>query len=218
MTIYYPNAGAYSIYNDQMQLIDSNDWDNALETWSEPTGAGGCGENRYEGVINRLEFWMTPGCDIRIVPRDALMLGIRMEWTMDEFFADGGTTAFADRLAGILGIHSADIKVVSVYEGSVVVEFQVFSPDDDLEELKKIDQIFRDKITEPEAGLSDSVFLGAPILGAISNNDPFFIKDGTYNEYKDTIKRQYTEERIQEIEEYELNAVTEETPEPETVV
>lgn len=105
VTIYYPNAGAYSIRNSAMQLIDTNDWDNDAQTWGEPTGAGGCGENRYEGVINRLEFWMNPGCDLYIVPRDALMLGIRMEWTMDEFFADGGTTTFADRLAGILGIH-----------------------------------------------------------------------------------------------------------------
>ena len=50
---------------------------------------------------------------------------------MDEFFADGGTTTFADRLAASLGIHASQIKVVSVYEGSVVVEYEFISALDD---------------------------------------------------------------------------------------
>ena len=53
------------------------------------------------------------------------MLSIRLEFTMDEFFAKGGVVTFADRMAGVLGIHAADIKVVSVYEGSTIIEFQV---------------------------------------------------------------------------------------------
>lgn len=48
-----------------------------------------------------------------------------MNWTMAEFFSDGGTTRFVDRLATSLGIPSYRIKVVSVYEGSVVVDFAV---------------------------------------------------------------------------------------------
>jgi len=62
---------------------------------------------------------------IYINPRDAIMLGIRMEFTLDEFFAKGGVVSFMDRMAGVLGIHRADIKVVSIYEGSTIVEFQV---------------------------------------------------------------------------------------------
>jgi len=34
-------------------------------------------------------------------------------------------------MAAALGIHKADLKVVQVYEGSVIVDFQVFAPDDD---------------------------------------------------------------------------------------
>lgn len=48
-----------------------------------------------------------------------------MNWTMAEFFSDGGTTRFVDRLASSLGIPSYRIKVVSVYEGSVVFDFAV---------------------------------------------------------------------------------------------
>jgi hypothetical protein len=46
-----------------------------------------------------------------------------MNWTMNEFFKDGGATKFADRVAASLGIKAANVKVVSCYEGSVVVDF-----------------------------------------------------------------------------------------------
>jgi len=46
-----------------------------------------------------------------------------MNWTMNQFFADGGTTKFADRVAASLGIKVANVKVVSVFEGSVIVDF-----------------------------------------------------------------------------------------------
>jgi len=88
-----------------------------------------CGEFRYEGVANRLQFyienWHETGCVLYVQPRDAVMLGIRLEFTVDEFFAQGGIVSFADRMAGVLGVHAADIKVVSVYEGSTIVDFEV---------------------------------------------------------------------------------------------
>jgi hypothetical protein len=34
---------------------------------------------------------------------------------MGQFFADGGTTKFVDRVAASLGLKPANIKVVSVY-------------------------------------------------------------------------------------------------------
>ena len=48
-----------------------------------------------------------------------------MDWTMTEFFSNGGTTKFVDRLAASLGVPSYRVKVVSVYEGSVVVDFNI---------------------------------------------------------------------------------------------
>jgi len=48
-----------------------------------------------------------------------------MDWSMADFFADGGTTRFVDRLASSLGIASHRVKVVSIYEGSVVVDFAI---------------------------------------------------------------------------------------------
>jgi len=56
---------------------------------------------------------------------------VRMEWTRDEFFSNGGTTSFIDRVAGSLGIHASTIKVVSVYEGSLVVNYDIVVDDAD---------------------------------------------------------------------------------------
>jgi len=66
---------------------------------------------------------------------------VRMEWTMNEFFDNGGTTSFIDKVAGSLGIHASTIKVVGVYTGSLVVDYEI-EPDKSLnqttEDLKVI--------------------------------------------------------------------------------
>lgn len=62
---------------------------------------------------------------LQIAPRNAIQTMVRMEWSVDEFFNNGGTTSFVDRVAGSLGIHASTIKVVSVYEGSLVVNYDI---------------------------------------------------------------------------------------------
>lgn len=52
-----------------------------------------------------------------------------MEWSLDEFFSKGGTSTFADKVAGSLGIHASDIKVVSVFEGSLTINYDVVADD-----------------------------------------------------------------------------------------
>lgn len=59
------------------------------------------------------------------------MLAIRLEWTTKEFFEADGVAKFTDRMAAVLGIHKADLKVVQVFEGSVIIEFQIFAEEDD---------------------------------------------------------------------------------------
>lgn len=54
-----------------------------------------------------------------------------MEWTFDEFFSSGGTTSFMDRVSAGLGIHASTIKIVSVYEGSLVVNYEITDPNND---------------------------------------------------------------------------------------
>ena len=59
-----------------------------------------------------------------------------MNWTMNQFFADGGTTKFVDRVAASLGLKPANIKVVSVYQGSVVVDFTII--EDEVKSVTKV--------------------------------------------------------------------------------
>jgi len=54
---------------------------------------------------------------------------------MASFFASGGTTTFIDRLAGSLSIHSSDIKVVSIYEGSLILNYAITNENDDKDYL-----------------------------------------------------------------------------------
>ena len=90
-----------------------------------------CGENRYVAVDNILEFFISGECEIEIQPRDAIMTKVRMEWTMEKFFDNGGTTAFIDRLCASLGIHASTVKVVGVNSGSVVVDYEITPSEDE---------------------------------------------------------------------------------------
>lgn len=78
-----------------------------------------------------------------------------MEWTFDQFFADGGTTKFVDRLAASLGIHASTIKVVQVYEGSVIIDYEIIEEAGDLDEISSD---LKGKIQNEELDL------GAPII------------------------------------------------------
>src|SRR5258708_29778877 len=92
-----------------------------------------CGENRFVGVTNVLEFFMTSDCTIVVEPIDSIKTSLRMDWTLDQFYAAGGPTNFVDRLAASLGIHASTIKVVRVWTGSVNIDFLVMNPTNDKE-------------------------------------------------------------------------------------
>lgn len=120
----YPVAGSYTV-KARGKVVDYTPWNKDIGSHSPLTKSRGCGENRYVGVENFLEFYLTGGCEILIEPRDAIMTKVRLEWTLAEFYADGGVTRFVDRMAASLGISAHRIKTVAVYEGSVIIEFEV---------------------------------------------------------------------------------------------
>lgn len=66
------------------------------------------------------------------------MTKVRMEWTMDQFFDNGGTTAFIDRLCASLGIHASTVKVVGVNSGSVVVNYEITPDEAEPQSLEQI--------------------------------------------------------------------------------
>jgi len=156
--IHFPAAMARSLVKGG-KIVNYNPWNDILRYYG-PIQQRYCGENRYIGVQNWMEFYITTekSCIVEIRTRDAIMTNIRMEWTYAEFFADGGTTKMVDRIAASLGIHASEIKIVSVYEGSLIIVYNIFSAFDepsDLERLRKkqIDLIARGQFN-----------IGAPII------------------------------------------------------
>jgi hypothetical protein len=108
-----------------------------------------------------------------------------MEWSMDEFFSGGGTTQFIDRVSGSLGIHASTIKVVSVYEGSLVVNYDMFIEEDDESadgdassgsSTSAAEKLAAIKAKQIEAFSTGAMDLGAPItdvaLKVVKNTPP----------------------------------------------
>ena len=115
LKIMYPDSvGSYTVKADG-ELKEYTPWNDELGRHGPLTKNQGCGENRYVGIENFLEFYLTPGCEIVIEPRDAIMTKVRLEWTLEEFYADGGVNRFVDRMAAALGINAHRIKTVAVY-------------------------------------------------------------------------------------------------------
>jgi hypothetical protein len=82
-------------------------------------------------------------------------------------------------MAAALGIHKADLKVVQVYEGSVIIEFQVLAAEDDphpKQSLKQIETTFMQQA--PLFGDS----LGAPIMQIVTSNGEIIAMKG-YEDY-----------------------------------
>ena len=75
---------------------------------------------------------------------------------MKAFFANGGTTSFMDRVAAGLGIHASTIKIVSVYEGSLVVNYEIGAANPVV--LAQV------AAAQTQAFATNTLSLGAPIL------------------------------------------------------
>jgi hypothetical protein len=139
--IHYPGAESRQIELNG-EVVEYNKWDKTLAkpTYGEIKQTK-CGENRFlGGGDSLLEFYIDKGCTLQIAPRDAIQTSVRMEWTMETFFKKGGTTAFVDRLCASLGIHASTVKVVSVYKGSLGVDYEITPSKDEplsMEQIRK---------------------------------------------------------------------------------
>lgn len=158
--IAYPGAESRQIKIDD-KYVPPNEWDDTIQNYGAIKREK-CGENRYIGVKNVLEFYLTSGCTLFVSPRDAIQTLVRMEWSLEDFYSGGGTTSFVDRLAGSLGIHASTIKIVSVYEGSLVLNYEIGVDDGDTTALEAV------KSKQTEMFATGQVNLGAPILDVVA--------------------------------------------------
>jgi hypothetical protein len=191
--VQFPESAAYKVYDSAGVELTQNEWDEDLGGPAYLTKTKGvmsdaltdypnCGEWRYKGLDNYIDFYLTPGCEIEIRKRDAILSAVRMEWTLAEFYEEGGTTSFADRVSAALGVHASQVKVVAVYYGSVNVEYIIDTlPDEEfyeeaeltaglteeeIAELDLISLIANLELTLTETIVSNSIDFGAPVLEA----------------------------------------------------
>lgn len=146
------------------KVVIAEPWD---ETTSlpEPVKTTKCGSNRYEGVKQTLEFYIDNDlCSIEIATKQIISCMVRMQWTLTEFFADGGTTNFVDRLAGTLGIHASQIKTVSVYEGSLVLNYEISPAEGTTDPVAQAAELKKISESQIEKMATGKMNLGAPIL------------------------------------------------------
>lgn len=156
------------------------------ENWAVPTGAY-CGEHRYLGLTNTLQFWIEPGCTLLIRPRDAIMLAIRLETTVRNFYEDDGITTFYDTMASILGINAADLKVVQVFEGSAIIQIIVNSAEEgDPNAIETLVAIQDDFIANAE---SYSEELGAPVMQVLTDEGDIVPMEG-YEDFSDLARNE----------------------------
>ena len=110
----YPVAGSIQVFANGKKK-SYTPWDDSLGQHAPLTKTKGCGENRFVGVENFLEFYLEADCEVRVQPKDAILVSVRLDWTLEEFYADGGVDTFTDRMAAVLGVHASQIKTVAVY-------------------------------------------------------------------------------------------------------
>lgn len=185
LSVPYFNAGSYAIEVDG-EVVAPTEWDEAQGSQANLTKEVGCGENRYIAVVNILQFYISPGCEVTVKPQDSIKAAVRMEWTMDEFYGSGGVTSFSDNVAAALGIHASQIKVVAVYEGSVVVEYNVIADEDDPDPEATLNAV-KNNINVLVESKSDA--FGAPILSAVTEGSSMSFSIDTANggsRYTDT--------------------------------
>lgn len=202
VNIQYARPGSFSVYKegvadplDPLGFLPGGGGAILKADVAPVTGdSGQCGENNYEGGgVNRLSFFLKPeadadgtaGCVLTIRPRDAILLGVRLEMTLDQFFQEGGVLVFVHSMASLLGIHYADVRVTTAYTGSgrrqldegvgsLVVEFEVWSGEyparDQKEEQKSFGEEVEAKFISLMSGLTE--FMNTPVLNAVADGVP----------------------------------------------
>ena len=127
----YPGAEPRAIYVDD-QLMQSNDWNDNNQQFGEVKQKF-CGENRFIAEENILEFYISAGCNVVVKPRSAIQSAVKMESSMEEFIADGGSASFIKALSISLGINASSVKIQSfkVFEGSFTVNYEIQANEDD---------------------------------------------------------------------------------------
>ena len=157
--------------------MEPTGWDIETGTWAVPTGSR-CGENRYDDVENVLQFWIEPNCTltVSVYPRDAIMLGIRLDLPINEFY-ELSHGEFTEMISDLLEIDPADIKAVQVFEEEpgVFIEFHIYAPYDDEDPMVTLQSIGQE--FKGTANMLEESF-DAPVMQILTHEGDIITMEG----------------------------------------
>ena len=111
---------------DNSRYGEETEWDDSLPGRIALSNTPINAQYRFIGVDqNLLEFWIKVNSTFKVESFDSIQSTVRLDWTLDEFYADGGASTMVSRIAASLGIHESRIKVVSIRTGSLIVEYAI---------------------------------------------------------------------------------------------
>ena len=158
----------------------------SLESVREATALTICGDNLWRVNDNVLELYINGDeeyCAIRAEQVNALMVSLRVECTIEEFFAGNMQNKFIDQVAAVLSIPIHRIRIVGIYKGSTVVKTFIdqdpkhTSTEDAQQELRILKTLLEDAVSK---GVID---IGAKIV-EFGVEEAFVTKDPTQEEEK----------------------------------
>jgi len=88
-----------------------------------------CGANTHETTSMQVTIRLTgeSDCVLYASLANSIKISVRYDISVTDFYSQSGTTAFIDRIAAVLGINPASIRVVQVVSGSSIVNAYVDS-------------------------------------------------------------------------------------------
>ena len=165
VVIDYSQSRLYNVYatlsGGQETLVSANDYDSSTNAL-KPISKTSCGENVYYKPTFIYEFYLTYGCTVRFEAQDFLEGMVRLQLSYNDFFNNNGRATFLDKLTSALGISQDRIRIVSVAEGSTIIDWYATSSLSTAQMRQKELSELSDRLQSQKS--SGTLDLGYPIL------------------------------------------------------
>ena len=88
-----------------------------------------CGTNTYDLETRKITLKLSgdESCQLVVSLVNSIQASIRYAVTIEEFFNQDGPAAFIDKVAAVLNINPASIRIVSIKSGSTIIDYSIDS-------------------------------------------------------------------------------------------
>ena len=167
----YTNPQSVRVTNLLGDIIKPKFIQSASET-NQLADTDPCGANIYEIQNRRISLKLTgdQNCVLAVNLVNSIQASVRYDISISEFFAQNGPAAFIDKVAAILNINPASIRIVEIRSGSTIIEafidsrYQESTYESDLAARNELND-FVSKLEQAASGGELSI-LGAGVLDA----------------------------------------------------